>query len=62
MARLWQRFRGDFDSKVCGLVEEDLRKGLNEMENLMRLEKPGHNLPVAFASNTLYVLARNGLA
>ena len=32
------------------------------MENLMRLEKPGHNLPVAFASNTLYVLARNGLA
>lgn len=32
------------------------------MENLMRLEKPGHNLPVAFSSNMLYILGRNGLA
>lgn len=44
------------------LVEEDLAKHLPNLERLIKilnLEKS--NLPVAFASNALYILEKNGL-
>lgn len=43
-------------------VRTDLEVGLQNLQTLLKVGGRVENLPVAFASNAMYVLARNGLA
>lgn len=55
-----------FSEKSLGKVAEDLQQTLPQLANLLYVLQPSQgqtapDLPVAFATNTLYVLERNGL-
>ncbi|MDP4708298.1 MAG: hypothetical protein NWR94_08880, partial [Cyanobium sp. MAG_237] len=60
--RLSSKFTGDFDKKALSLINRDLEDGLNVLHRLFAIDNDKPSQPIAFATNTLYVLARNGLA
>jgi hypothetical protein len=46
--------------KSLEAVRNDLKEGLQTLERILYVSTQMHDLPVAFASNALYVLERNG--
>ena len=39
----------------------DLEENLKQLQRLFRIKNDNYEMPVAFASNALYILARNGM-
>jgi len=42
-------------------VKEDLEQQLRQLQRLFMIKQAKYEMPVAFASNALYILARNGM-
>jgi len=42
-------------------VKEDLEQQLRQLQRLFMIKQTKYEMPVAFASNALYILARNGM-
>ncbi|CDW84360.1 UNKNOWN [Stylonychia lemnae] len=55
-------YQEQYSTQSLREVEEDLAKHLPNLERLIKILNPEkNNLPVAFASNALYILEKNGL-
>jgi hypothetical protein len=52
----------NYNNSAVASVRRDLEEGMKCLYRLFYIEKKEYDMPVAFASNALYVLARNGLA
>jgi hypothetical protein len=59
---LTSKLTGDYNQQAVNSIRRDLEDGLRVLNRLFYIDNEKANLPVAFATNTLYVLARNGLA
>ena len=58
----WNQAMSDMNSKSMKECRTDLEIGLQALHKLNKVNNEDFDHPVAFASNSLYVLARNGLA
>lgn len=54
------KFTVDINQKSLQSVRGDLSVNLNLLDRLLYVTNQSHDLPVAFASNALYILERNG--
>ena len=52
---------GEFNEKCFEAVRLDLDLALHDFKRLFYVENQDFDLPVAFATNTLYILTRNNL-
>ena len=55
------RYTKDYNQKAFKEVKVELDKGLQDFKRIFYVENQEFDLPVAFATNTLYILARNNL-
>jgi len=55
------RFTRDLTDYSLTAVERDLEQGLQHLQKAFYIDNKEYNQPVAFATNALYLLARNGL-
>jgi hypothetical protein len=60
--KLYSSITSNYNNSAVASVRRDLEEGMKCLYRLFYVEKKDYDMPVAFATNALYVLARNGLA
>ena len=55
------KYTNDYNQKAFKEVQIELDKGLQDFKRIFYVENQDFELPVAFATNTLYILTRNNL-
>ena len=60
--KLYSTITSNYNNSAVASVRRDLEEGMKCLYRLFYVEKKDYDMPVAFATNALYVLARNGLA
>ena len=51
----------DYNTKAFNAVSRDLDQSLQDFKRIFYVENKDYDFPVAFATNTLYILTRNNL-
>lgn len=59
---IYSTLTSNYNTSAASSVRRDLEEGMKCLYRLFYVEKRVYDMPVAFATNALYVLARNGLA
>lgn len=59
---LFSALTSNYNNSALSSVRRDLEEGMQCLHRLFYVERKEYDLPVAFATNALYILARNGLA
>jgi hypothetical protein len=59
---LFSSLTANYNNSAVNSVRRDLEEGMQCLYRLFYVEKKDYDMPVAFATNALYILARNGLA
>lgn len=59
--KAYETLTTDYYKKTLKLCQTDLEHKLKQLQRLFRIKNEKFDMPVAFASNALYILARNGM-
>ena len=60
-AKFYQTVKGNYHEDALKEVHVDLEQKLKQLQRLFRIKNEDYPMPVAFATNALYILARNGM-
>ena len=59
--KFYQGIKGNYFEDALKEVHVDLEQKLKQLQRIFRIKNEEYSMPVAFATNALYVLARNGM-